>query len=104
MYSPALLSQKNRVNQARGSVKTGKREVLIKVLTLATKLGLSQQQLTLLSHIRGPSQDKKRENKDDFQITMLLTAGQSRGGKTSFITSSGTNQKLWTLGRLLEKG
>lgn len=52
--SPALLSFKNRVNQARGSAKTGKREVLINVLTPATKLGPSQQ-VTLLSHLPGPS-------------------------------------------------
>lgn len=38
MQAPALLRQENRVTQARGSGKTGKREVLINVLALAQSL------------------------------------------------------------------
>lgn len=74
--SLALLSYKNRVHQTQALVKNGNREVL----TTATKPGQSAP-VTLLSHIPGPSQDKERKNKDDVQITMLLTAVQSRGEK-----------------------
>lgn len=66
-------------------------------MTLATRLGPSQQ-VALLSHIPGLSQDRKRKNKDDFQITMLLTAVQSRGGKNTFYNF------LWHLLKTLDFG
>lgn len=77
--------------------KLKKREIPISVLTLATRLGPSQQ-VALLSHIPGLSQDRKRKNKDDFQITMLLTAVQSRGGKNTFYNF------LWHLLKTLDFG
>lgn len=56
----------------------GQREILINVMTHATRLGLAQL-VTLLPLIPGRDlQDRDRSDKDNFQRAMLGTAGQSK--------------------------